>query len=257
MILTPLCAAFVIPAPAAQWLHYGFEWAALLTGLATYRWRRTQAGAPGLLTAGTFAPLLGALLGAAIGNKLVAWFDAGGCEQGFRCGLALLLGGQSIVGGLLGGWIGVEAGKRVAGIAVRTGDDYVLPVLVALAVGRVGCFLAGLPDGTCGNPTSVCWGVDFGDGIPRHPTQLYEIAVATLAAATWPFWRRGFSSRPGLSFRVMMFGYLAWRLFIDFLKPVPYAYAFNLSGIQWVCIVGLVAIAVGLARARGRDHESS
>ena len=254
MTLTPLCAAFVIPAPAAQWLHYGFEWAALLTGLAIYRWRRMQTGAPGLLAAGMFAPLLGALLGAAIGNKLVAWFDEGGCAQGIHSGLALLLGGQSMVGGLLGGWIGVEAGKRVAGIAARTGDDYVLPVLVALVVGRVGCFLAGLPDGTCGNPTSAIWGVDFGDGIPRHPTQLYEIAAAGLAAATWPRWRQRWTSCPGLSFRVTMIGYLSWRLLIDFLKPVPHAYALNLSGIQWVCIVSIVAIAAGLVRDRGRGN---
>ena len=39
------------------------------------------------------------------------------------------------------------------------------------------CFLAGLHDDTYGLPTAAPWGMDFGDGIPRHPTQLYEIAV--------------------------------------------------------------------------------
>ena len=53
----------------------------------------------------------------------------------------------------------------------------VWPIAVGLAIGRVGCFLAGLHDDTYGLPTALPWGVDFGDGTPRHPTQLYEIAV--------------------------------------------------------------------------------
>jgi prolipoprotein diacylglyceryltransferase len=43
-------------------------------------------------------------------------------------------------------------------------------------VGRIGCFLTGLADNTYGTPTGLPWGVDFGDRIHRHPTQLYEIA---------------------------------------------------------------------------------
>ena len=33
---------------------------------------------------------------------------------------------------------------------------------------------------TYGTPTALPWGVDFGDGVPRHPVQLYE--AATMAA---------------------------------------------------------------------------
>jgi hypothetical protein len=44
---------------------------------------------------------------------------------------------------------------------------------------------------------------------------------------------------PGLQFKLMLAGYLAWRLFIDGLKPVPYAYPGNLSGIQLICLVAL------------------
>jgi phosphatidylglycerol---prolipoprotein diacylglyceryl transferase len=42
--------------------------------------------------------------------------------------------------------------------------------------------VGGLAGHTDGNPTTLPWGVNFGDGIPRHPTQLYEIAF--LAAWT-------------------------------------------------------------------------
>jgi len=44
----------------------------------------------------------------------------------------------------------------------------------------------------------------------------------------------------GLQFKLMLAGYLLWRLFIDALKPVPYAYPGNLSGIQLICLVALL-----------------
>ena len=46
-----------------------------------------------------------------------------------------------------------------------------------LTIGRIGCFQTGLSDRTYGKPASLPWGVDFGDRIFRHPTQLYEVVV--------------------------------------------------------------------------------
>lgn len=84
-------------------------------------------------------------------------------------------GGKTIVGGLLGSWFAVELGKKLEGITTRTGDLFAIPLCIGIAVGRVGCLLAGLADDTYGKPTSLLWAVDFGDGIARHPTQAYEI----------------------------------------------------------------------------------
>jgi len=55
-------------------------------------------------------------------------------------------------------------------------------LVMGIAIGRVGCFLTGLPDHTYGVHSSLPWAVDFGDG-PRHPTQLYEIAFVMLLGA--------------------------------------------------------------------------
>ena len=89
----------------------------------------------------------------------------------------LLLGGKTIVGGLVGGLIAVESVKRLRGIRVATGDLLALPLVLGIAIGRIGCFLSGLEDQSYGIATGLPWGVDFGDGIARHPTQLYEIVV--------------------------------------------------------------------------------
>jgi len=48
---------------------------------------------------------------------------------------------------------------------------------VGVAVGRIGLlFSQGIDDFTYGTPTALPWAHDFGDGVPRHPVQLYESA---------------------------------------------------------------------------------
>lgn len=245
----------IADARIAQSVHYLFEWAALATGLFVYRTGLRKRGARGLTAPGSFAVIVGALIGAALGNKLAFCFDSPELCDFRGAGLRALLAGQSVVGALLGGWLGVEVGKKIAGITVRTGDDYVAPILAGLAIGRVGCFLAGLHDGTCGVPTPLAWGVDFGDGLRRHPAQLYECLLALAALVTWPRWRRVFARTPGLAFRALMLGYFVWRIAVDRLKPVPHAYALGLSGLQWICIVASVSVISGLAVDSWRTHH--
>jgi len=84
---------------------------------------------------------------------------------------------RSVEGALAGGIVGIELYKWRNGIALRTGARFALPLAIGIAVGRIGCFLAGLGDFTYGTPTAWPWGHDFGDGIMRHPVQLYESAA--------------------------------------------------------------------------------
>jgi len=86
------------------------------------------------------------------------------------------MGGKTIVGALIFGLISVELMKRYIGVRQSTGDLYAIPLALGIAIGRIGCFLTGLDDNTYGTPTTLPWAINFGDGIPRHPTQLYEIA---------------------------------------------------------------------------------
>lgn len=148
-------------------------------------------------------------------------------------------GGKTIVGGLLGGWAAVELAKRWLQIDSRTGDLLAVPICVGIAIGRIGCFLAGKADDTYGKPTSLPWGVNFGDGIPRHPTQIYELIFLLLLA--WWLHRRSLHPHPsGQLFRIFMAAYLAWRFLIDFLKPQPLIAGMNM--IQWVCLIGLLVM---------------
>lgn len=227
--------------------HFVFEWMALAAGAALYRRIKRRQGMAHLTQGPSLAVLLGCLLGAAIGNKAMFWVENPHLWAAAAHTPAMWLQGQSIVGGLLGAWLGIELAKwAVLWRGPRTGNDFVPPILLGIVIGRTGCFLAGLHDGTYGLPTDLPWGIDLGDGIARHPAPLYEGLAALIALITWPKWREPLATTPGLAFRVFMLGYMGWRLMIDGLKPVPYAYAFGLSGIQWTCLMAILVILVGL-----------
>jgi prolipoprotein diacylglyceryltransferase len=187
--------------------------------------------------------IVGCIFGALAGSKSLALVESWPfyrAEWNASHDPAALFGGKTIVGGLLGGWAGVEIAKKILRVSHSTGDLFVFPLIVGMSLGRVGCFLTGLPDHTYGNFTSLPWGVDFGDG-PRHPTQLYEIAFLLLLGIALIFrTRRPFPS--GRLFRLFLAGYLLFRFAIEFIKPRYHPY-FGLSAIQVSCAAGLACLA--------------
>jgi prolipoprotein diacylglyceryltransferase len=224
------------PHPA---LHTLFETLAYVVGYQLYRRNRTRSGDI-IDDDQRWIVIAAAAVGALLGSHIL-----GVLEQAPRIGLHwrsfLLPGGKTIVGGLLGGWAGVEIAKRIRGIRSRTGDLFAVPLCIGIAVGRIGCLLAGLADDTFGTPTTLPWGIDFGDGIRRHPTQLYEITFLLVLA---PLLHR-FNQRPhreGATFRIFLAAYLAWRLLIDFIKPQPTLGGLNL--IQWASMTGIVVLGI-------------
>ena len=166
-----------------------------------------------------------------------------------------MLSGKTIVGGLLGGTIGVELVTMRLGIKERTGDLFAIPLTLGIAIGRLGCFFGGIADHTYGNPANLPWSVNFGDGIPRHPVQIYEILFLLALAAVLSF-LRGELPRNGDLYRVFLVSYLAWRLAIDFLKPG--SLFGDLTAIQWACVAALAwysrDIAAMLAFRRKPAH---
>ncbi|MDB5296123.1 MAG: Prolipoprotein diacylglyceryltransferase [Phycisphaerales bacterium] len=213
--------------------------------------------------------IVGCVFGALVGAKLLAlaenWRAATAAVA--KDGPVALVAGKTIVGGLLGGWAGVEVAKRFLGVRQSTGDLFVFPLAFGIAVGRVGCFLTGLADHTHGVATTLPWGVDFGDGVRRHPTQLYEIGfLLLLAVGLYARLRRPSGPGParpspndigptlqpaGAAFRAFLFCYLAFRFVVEFIKPSDKP-LLGLSAIQAACLLGCVACAASLARRRRR-----
>jgi phosphatidylglycerol---prolipoprotein diacylglyceryl transferase len=217
--------------------HFLFESLAYFTGFRLYLWLRWRTEDP--IAEGTrWWVVAGATVGAALGSKLLYWFEQPALTLAHLTDIIYLMAGKSIVGGLLGGLAGVELTKHWIGERRSTGDLFVLPLCVGMAVGRIGCFLTGLADHTHGMATALPWGVDFGDGIPRHPTQLYEM-VALALIAWWAVSRRRTAAQSGDIFKGYMILYLAFRLGVEFIKPDPRPFL-GLSGIQAACVAGLI-----------------
>jgi len=127
---------------------------------------------------------------------------------------------RSVEGALAGGIAAIELYKWTAGISVRTGARFALPLAIGIAIGRIGCYLAGLDDFTYGTPTALPWGHDFGDGISRHPVQLYESAAMAAFAAYYVvavIRRDGFVIANG--FYLVLIYYGLQRFLWEFLKP--------------------------------------
>jgi prolipoprotein diacylglyceryltransferase len=154
------------------------------------------------------ALLFGAGLGACLFGSLNLWLSG---ESGVA---------RSIEGAIAGGIIAVELYKWSNGISFRTGARFALPLAIGIAVGRLGCYFAGLDDFTYGTPTALPWGHDFGDGILRHPVQLYESAAMAAFAAIYVvavLKRNAFVIASGFDIAVAYYG--AQRFVWEFLKP--------------------------------------
>lgn len=231
--------------------HLVFEALAYFVGFRFYLFTRNKNKIP---IEKAISVLVGAIVGAAVGSKLLYWLEDPQLTASNVVGLfhgeswlqsiGYLMGGKTIVGGLLGGLIGVEWAKKIIGWTRSTGDDYALPLLIGIAIGRLGCFFTGLSDHTYGTPTNWVTGVDFGDGVPRHPAQLYEIAFLCILAGFLIAVKRGrihfLKQIPeGARFQLFMIGYLAFRLLIDFMKPTVHPY-FGLNNVQVACLLGLI-----------------
>jgi len=216
--------------------HWLFEALAYVIGFRYYLWLRKRS-TDQINDGIRMWVVVGAAIGGALGSKVLFWFEQPMLTLQFISDPFYLMAGKSIVGGLLGGLIGVEWTKRLVGEHRSTGDLFVLPLTLAMAIGRVGCFLTGLEDNTHGVPTTLPWGVNFGDGLARHPTQLYEI-VALAAIAAWALTHSRRSHTEGDLFKGFMILYLGFRLLVEFIKPDPSFYL-GLTGIQVACLMGL------------------
>jgi prolipoprotein diacylglyceryltransferase len=148
--------------------------------------------------------------------------------------------GKTIVGGLLGGMLGVMLVKRILKIKVRLGNVIAPAAALGMTIGRIGCFLNG-----CCYGIPAPWGIDFGDGILRYPTQLFEAAF-TFAAFIVLHRLKDRVSRQGILFTGFVTSYLTFRFFIEYIRVEPVVWG-GLTLIQLICILGAAGIGLRMS----------
>ncbi len=143
-------------------------------------------------------------------------------------------GGLVFYGGLLAGCLtGVWLLFKNGLLRWQVMDLMMPAVVLAHAFGRVGCFL----NGCCyGKPTDCPWAVSFpGEGIPRHPTQLYEAAALLLIFCLLRYLDKK-KVRPGTVTFVYGLSYGMWRFAIEFVRGDNPVGAGGLTTFQWMSI---------------------
>jgi phosphatidylglycerol---prolipoprotein diacylglyceryl transferase len=190
-------------------------------------------------------------LGGMLGARILDMLDASEFEAIRHVGLVyyFFLGGKTIAGAIMGGIVGIEFMKWMRRQKRSTGDRIVFPLILGIIVGRIGCFLTGVTDETAGLPSALPWAFDQGDGIPRHPTSLYEILFLLCVWVALFLARKKVPKDQGMLFRYFALAYFLFRVFVDSLKPgVPLA--FGLTAIQLACALGALWYTFDIYRKR-------
>ena len=195
--------------------------------------------------------LLGLLVGAKLGFALAELPFIWGAPDLWT----QLLWGKTILGGLLGGYAGVELGKRACGVTAATGDGFALTAPFALALGRLGCALRGCCAGKICEPAWYAQRDSM--GVFRYPAQLAEL-VFHLAAlgALWSAHTYIVPKHPRLKgqlFHLYLMTYGVYRFLSEFFRDTP-RYAFGLSPYQ---VLALLLMLFAFWRFQVRARENS
>jgi prolipoprotein diacylglyceryltransferase len=234
-------------------LHSLLEPVAFFVGFRYFIYLQRRDGDP-ISSSNRTNILIAAIFGALFGSRLVGGLEDPPALLHAKSMLLYFYENKTVLGGFLGALWAVELVKKFIGEKQASGDLFVYPILLALMVGRIGCFSMGVYEETYGIPTSLPWGLDLGDGLHRHPVALYEIAFLGLLWIALKKLDPLLSKEQGARFKVFLMAYCLFRLLLDFIKP-HYTFSLGLSTIQITAVAGLIYYSPHIMRyARKTIH---
>lgn len=196
-----------------------------------------------------FYGVLGVVIGGRLGEVLFyepAYYLAHPGEI-----LAVWKGGMSFHGGFLGVLLAMALYARKIEMPWLALMDFIAPLVPpGLAAGRLGNFINGE---LWGRPTDVPWGMVFphADGLPRHPSQLYEFALEGIAlfALLWWFSRR--QHPVGAVSGLFLIGYGSFRFIGEYFRnPDDGIFGLMTFGVSMGQWLSLPMVAAGVVMLR-------
>ena len=216
----------------------------LFLWLGTLRTRQPQWANAGWTRRDVEDLLFFGVLGVIIGGRLgyVFFYKPGYYASHPLEALMVWKGGMSFHGGLLGviGALALFAQRR--GRAFFDVTDLVAPcVPTGLAAGRIGNFINGELWGRAADP-ALPWAMAFpqsGSMVPRHPSQLYQVALEGLLLFALLWWYARTPRERGRVSGFFLAGYGVMRFVAEFFRE-PDAFlgtlALGMTMGQWLCL---------------------
>ena len=195
-----------------------------------------------------------ALVAAFIGAKLVYLAAEGWMYWHDPNRWVILATGKSVIGALLGGYVGVEIAKRLLRYDGITGDWFAVIAPVGIMLGRIGCMI----NGCClGRECEPGWyTINDIRGVSRWPSSQVEFLFngVMLVVILLLRWRRMAS---GQLFHIYLVAYGVFRFFHEFLRDTPRIIG-PISGYQIAALlVALLGLWGFLRRRRQACCETS
>lgn len=178
------------------------------------------------------AVYFGALLGAFTGAKLVYLAAEGWLFWNSPDRWLIWATGKTVIGALLGGYVGVELAKAIVGYTKPTGDLFAVVVPVGIILGRIGCLLHGCCQGQECAP--AWWTLQDVHGVSRWPAVPAEIGFNLITVGSFLIIRRR-QILPGQHFHLYLIGYGTFRFLHEFLRATP-RISYGLSGYHWASL---------------------
>ncbi len=204
-----------------------------------------------------FYGVLGVILGGRLGQVL--FFEPGYYFSHPLEILAIWKGGMSFHGGFLGVFLALIYYARKTGRSVLAVTDFVVPLVpLGLAAGRLGNFINGELWGRVA-PADLPWAMVFpqADSLPRHPSQLYQMAGEGLALFVVLWWFSARSRAQGAVTAVFLMGYGFFRFLAEFFRSPDegiFGQSYSVSMGQWLSLPMILAgVALILWTRRKRN----
>jgi phosphatidylglycerol---prolipoprotein diacylglyceryl transferase len=203
--------------------------------------------------------LIAAVIGGLGGAKIMFLYQQVPITDFIHDPMRYMSSGFTFQGGLIGAiflaWL-VTQMKRVPFLVVT---DLASPLLViAYAVGRVGCLLVGDDYGT---PTNLPWAMAFPDGSPPtfervHPTQIYDtVCMLILFAVLWKIRKRDYPTGWLTAVTIIALG--AQRFLVEFLRETTPSFIPGLSQAQIISIVLVITGVIMLRKIKKRPAAAA
>ncbi|MEM9728266.1 MAG: prolipoprotein diacylglyceryl transferase family protein [Myxococcota bacterium] len=171
--------------------------------------------------------------------------------------------GLSMVGGVIGGFVGAGVWKLIAGGSIlETGDAFAFGGPFGWCIGRIGCFVTHCHPGRVSDfPLAVAdYQVGEPPWLPRHDLGLYGAIVLIMIAILF-LWLAETPRKPGFYFALLGLVFPPARFLLDFLRaPASEGGDLRYAGLtpaQYVMVAFFVAGLWAMRRVRASERAPS